>query len=411
MSTHDEDRLARGLRERAQDVHGAPVGLADVQRSARGIRRRRRAVGGVVAAVVLAVAVPVGLNAVSSAPRRPARWPPRRRRRRCPPTPRRDARQPSPSRPPGEPVPLTVAGAPTGAAAGADLPARHDGASSPAPTRSSCRRRTTRWRRTAAGGWPSQRTAGHAVRRPPRRLGTGAQQQAGRRPDRGQPGRRRGHRGPRATGCTSTPPTGTASSRGRSRCPQGASSSPVGFVGPGSVLARVDGPEDDYWVTSFEDFQVVRGPAVGAGHRRVARRARGADVVQQPGPAPRAGRCGPTAAGTGSRRPATGRSSGSAPTGRTSRATPRASTGSARRRWPCSTRPPRSRSSPSSGRATATTFVADVAWEDETHALATLHEDGPVVPRPARPRRVAGAARRGVRGRRGEPVPLRRPSP
>ena len=22
------------------------------------------------------------------------------------------------------------------------------------------------------------------------------------------------------------------------------------------------------------------------------------------------------------------------------------------------------------------TFVADVAWEDETHALATLHEDG-----------------------------------
>ncbi len=56
MSTHDEDRLSRGLHERAQDVHGAPVGLADVQRSARGIQRRRRAVGGVVAAVVLAIA-------------------------------------------------------------------------------------------------------------------------------------------------------------------------------------------------------------------------------------------------------------------------------------------------------------------------------------------------------------------
>jgi hypothetical protein len=41
--------------------------------------------------------------------------------------------------------------------------------------------------------------------------------------------------------------------------PAGASASPVGFVGPGSVLARVDGPEDDYWVTSFEEFQVVRG--------------------------------------------------------------------------------------------------------------------------------------------------------
>ena len=42
------------------------------------------------------------------------------------------------------------------------------------------------------------------------------------------------------------------------------------------------------------------------------------------------------------------------------------------------------------------TFVADVAWEDETHALATLHEDGPVVPRPARPRRArwSGSTRR-----------------
>ena len=41
--------------------------------------------------------------------------------------------------------------------------------------------------------------------------------------------------------------------------PAGASASPVGFVGAGSVLARVDGPEDDYWVTSFEDFQVAPG--------------------------------------------------------------------------------------------------------------------------------------------------------
>ena len=66
MSTHDEDRLTRGLQDRAGDVSGAPVGLDEVKRTARGIRRRRRITSGVVAAAVVAIVVPVGLNAAGS---------------------------------------------------------------------------------------------------------------------------------------------------------------------------------------------------------------------------------------------------------------------------------------------------------------------------------------------------------
>ena len=71
MSTHDEDRLSRSLHERADDVSGAPLGLADVQRSARGIQRRRRIAGGLVAAAVVAVAVPLALNLTAHPGRRP----------------------------------------------------------------------------------------------------------------------------------------------------------------------------------------------------------------------------------------------------------------------------------------------------------------------------------------------------
>ena len=64
MSNHDEkDLLTRELHQRSAGVGGHPIGLDDVRDRARSIRRRRNAVRGVVAAVVLAVAVPVGLSA------------------------------------------------------------------------------------------------------------------------------------------------------------------------------------------------------------------------------------------------------------------------------------------------------------------------------------------------------------
>ena len=63
MSHHDErDLLSNELRQRTAGVGGHPIGLDDVRDRARSIRRRRNAVRGVVAAVVLAVAVPVGLS-------------------------------------------------------------------------------------------------------------------------------------------------------------------------------------------------------------------------------------------------------------------------------------------------------------------------------------------------------------
>lgn len=62
MSSHDEDRLSRGLHDRAGDVGGSPFDLADVKRSAKAIRRRRRVTTALVAAAVVAIAVPVGLS-------------------------------------------------------------------------------------------------------------------------------------------------------------------------------------------------------------------------------------------------------------------------------------------------------------------------------------------------------------
>lgn len=63
MSNHDEkDLLSRELHQRSAGIGGHPIGLDDVRGRARSMRRRRNAVRGVVAAVVLAVAVPVGLS-------------------------------------------------------------------------------------------------------------------------------------------------------------------------------------------------------------------------------------------------------------------------------------------------------------------------------------------------------------
>ena len=66
MSTHDESRLAHDLHRRADDVGGHPVSLEDVQRSARGIRRRRRVAGGVAAVAMVAVAVPATITAITA---------------------------------------------------------------------------------------------------------------------------------------------------------------------------------------------------------------------------------------------------------------------------------------------------------------------------------------------------------
>jgi hypothetical protein len=66
MSTHDESRLARGLHRRADEVGGHPVSLEDVQRSARGIRRRRRVAGGIAAVAMVAVAVPATITAITA---------------------------------------------------------------------------------------------------------------------------------------------------------------------------------------------------------------------------------------------------------------------------------------------------------------------------------------------------------
>lgn len=66
MSPIDEkDLLIRELRERSAEIDAHPIGLDTVRRSARKMQRRRRAVTGAVAAVVLSVAVPAGLTMTS----------------------------------------------------------------------------------------------------------------------------------------------------------------------------------------------------------------------------------------------------------------------------------------------------------------------------------------------------------
>lgn len=114
MSNHDEkDLLAHELRQRSAGVGGHPIGLDDVRDRARSIRRRRNAVRGVVAAVVLAVAVPVGLSATDllSSSGTPA---PPVASQSVEPTP--DTPAPTPG--PDGSFPLTVHGLPKGAPAG-----------------------------------------------------------------------------------------------------------------------------------------------------------------------------------------------------------------------------------------------------------------------------------------------------
>jgi len=59
----NNDELTRELRNRSEDVGGHPIDFDSVRRTAQGIQRRRRIVGGIAAAAVLAVAVPAGVAA------------------------------------------------------------------------------------------------------------------------------------------------------------------------------------------------------------------------------------------------------------------------------------------------------------------------------------------------------------
>lgn len=249
MSTHDEDRLSRGLHDRAGDLHGAPLDLDEVLRTARGIRRRRQVLAGVAAAVVVAVAVPVGLSATGSTradrPVAPATTSPSG-------TPTTTSASPSPTPDPsGAAVPLTVDGARAGAPARVDylrgrtlvrpdgttqeLPASYD---SIYPYR---------------GGWVAiQRRAGATyVVQLDASGGVGSSVPGGDRLavsadglevawfESGKPGRMvlgtsNGH----SDGDTSVPVTGRYAT-------------PVGFLAPGSVAYQVDGENPTSWVTDF----------------------------------------------------------------------------------------------------------------------------------------------------------------
>ena len=261
MSTHDEDRLSRSLHERADDVSGAPLGLADVQRSARGIQRRRRMAGGLVAAAVVAVAVPLALNLTATPgadrPVAPADTSPS-----VTPT-RAGTPDPSPTLPRAEGVtPLTVQGAPTGAPASVsylrgstlvapgadpvDLPAAYDS--------------VVAYR----GGWLAVE----------RRQGTPyvVHLDASGRVTASEKG------GDRIVvsedGVEVSWVEGDKlyldTTNGHSEQPQSidlpnhsADASPVGFVAPGSVIARVSaGARPEYWVTDFATHQTLQGPTL-----------------------------------------------------------------------------------------------------------------------------------------------------
>jgi hypothetical protein len=62
----DNERLSRELRDRADQAGGHPISFDDVKRSARKMKWQQRAAAGGVAAVVLAIAVPVGLSVANN---------------------------------------------------------------------------------------------------------------------------------------------------------------------------------------------------------------------------------------------------------------------------------------------------------------------------------------------------------
>lgn len=107
--SHDQDLLVRELQQRAEQMHDAPLGLADVKARARSIRRRRQAVTGAVAAVVLAVAAPVAITVTDAFDARPI---PPAEQTETPNPDRTDNAQPQPF--PDGPVLMTTQGLPEG---------------------------------------------------------------------------------------------------------------------------------------------------------------------------------------------------------------------------------------------------------------------------------------------------------
>ncbi len=256
MSDHDETRLSRVLHDRAGDVSGSPLGLDDVRRSARAIRRRRRAVTGLVAAAVVAVAVPVGLTAAGG-PDADRPVPPAATSPSGGPTTASDTPTATPTAAGRRDVrPLTVEGAPAGEPAKIgylrgstyvgpdrkqDLPAAYD---TVAPYR---------------GGWLAvQRRQGTPYVVEIDASGTVVSSQKG---------------GDRivvsddgvevswvADGRIFLDTTNGHSESPQSiALPKGADASPVGFIGAGSVIARVGGPDPSFWVTDFSTHQELQG--------------------------------------------------------------------------------------------------------------------------------------------------------
>ena len=325
MSTHDEDRLTRSLHDRAHEVSGSPLALADVQRRARGIQRRRRAAGGLVAAVLVAVAVPVALN-VSGTPGAerqvaPASTAPSESPSATPATATPTPRAPTPTSTPtaagptaptpthqavvADTTPLTVQGAPAGAparvtylkggtvvvpgAAPADLPGGT--AETVAPYR---------------GGWLAVQ----------RRQGTSyvVHIDASGRVTGSQPGGDRivtSDDGVEVSwvegGKAYLDTTNGHSDQAQSiDLPTGSDAYPVGFVGPGSVVGRDHRPAAAVLGDRLRDPPGREGACSRCGRPPSPPARSGWRRPTTAAPAPRAGRSAPTPAAT-PRPPATGR--------------------------------------------------------------------------------------------------------
>ena len=375
MTDHDEERLSRALHDRAADMTGAPIDLEDVQRTARGIRRRRRVTGGLVAAAVVAVAVPVGLGMTGTTradrPVTPATTSPSG----SPEESATPSTATSPSLPQPEGVtPLTVHGAPDGAPAAitylrgstavvpgadpVDLPAAYD---TIAPYRGGWlaveRRQGTTYvvHIDASGTVTSSENGGERIA-----VSQDGIEVSWVESDRLYLDTTNGH---------SEQPQQIA-------VPEGVTASPVGFVSPGRVVAQVEGPEDSYWVTDFTDFTVVPG------------------VLTVSATAERTGVLGVQTSydnDNGTSCWALRTSTGGGPGNTVARTcswqvTAFSPSGAHFAGFPSDSDGPGSASvglldAKTAGRVVsfdrqgdADTYVADVVWEDDSHALASLHE-------------------------------------
>jgi hypothetical protein len=105
--SNETDLLTRTLRDHSEQMTGSSLDLGDVKARARSIRRRRQAVTGAVAAVVLAVAAPVAITVTDAFDARPV---PPASQTETPNPDRTDNAKPEPS----GPIPANGAAAPRG---------------------------------------------------------------------------------------------------------------------------------------------------------------------------------------------------------------------------------------------------------------------------------------------------------